>query len=1087
MQASATPNSVRPQFNDIENLVNAGKAVETVIMQDEIYPDLGDVLTGGTSDSYIKPLSSPAEEFSELHRVPIPQSIQTQMGGLQFRCFMGLFPEIGRAWLTIDHRLFIWNYTNPQIFEYKDQDQIIVSVAIIKPKPGIFGDKIHHILVLSTPLQIILLGLHVSLDDLKLFVLDMTVPADDIQMRVIKGTDDGRIFMIGNDANVYEFIYNAPGSLFTSKCYIVCRTTPSYMKYVPQFMSNVGRASNKALAVDNERKVLYLMDETSVEAIHLGNNSNEYRSIAKNINIVESALQICRQYSRSYNVDAFRLESIHVISEAESKRIHLMVMTSAGFRLYFSLYKDGFRNTITPPSYVPNALELGHVRLPPPADVLTAPLRLRKTYYDCGICLSVNHIDEARDMITVTSVAPSITPPSQPSSYPLISAVPNRPVYVETFDTVIPRSKAWEITETKPEMRGKHPMKEIAQQLSQPARQFIAMTTEDIVFYSKLRPVDVLLKTLDKSGRLPMDEQKDYQAFFERYGKTESCAMCLSVICNTEVQSTVAKATTVFFEYGGAPTTINSMQAVGNHLGQIMGSTGVTFSGRHDGFLLYFSRMIAPIWNLKVFVNCDPTNPQSRVRFAQAQTILYDSRANLQRLKAFMDKNSKFHDSANISDPKFQATDRTQLELDLAEQKSVHELYLLLAQCIDVVFFVEFLLDSYLETIITKDTPADNLQALFDLDIKTMLTTSEGRGLASDLVVAIIGKYGAPGSHASFNVVSHELQRRCSSYFGANDILFFQGMEHLGRSICAETEYDRMFSIKESLKHFNKAASSIPEDKLKAICQVYVRFAFHIGVVQLSLSRAQMLDPDNLALVAFESPQKSNELQSNLYKARLSAYDFALEALSDAHRLKYQPLPAGRSPIGDPNVYSRMVTDAALESKDAIFHFRLYSWFIENNLRDELLIIDTPFLVPYFKEYVKDDVSSWEFLWKYYRSHGQYFKAAVYLRLLAFSESPSISLSRRVEFLALAGINIQVTYEDNTVSPGDVALFRQELEKNIKNSQLQKRVQDILRSTDDVEAQVAADNLDKMLLSENDLKDCISNFHVLSIHLSQNI
>lgn len=71
-------------------------------------------------------------------------------------------------------------------------------------------------------------------------------------------------------------------------------------------------------------------------------------------------------------------------------------------------------------------------------------------------------------------------------------------------------------------------------------------------------------------------------------------------------------------------------------------------------------------------------------------------------------------------------------------------------------------------------TPADNLQALFDLDIKKMLTTSDGRALASDLVVATIGKYGASGSHTSFNVVSHELQKRCSSYFGANEILFFQ-------------------------------------------------------------------------------------------------------------------------------------------------------------------------------------------------------------------------------------------------------------------------------------------------------------------------
>lgn len=46
MQNSATHNSVRPQFNDMEVLGNAGKAVENFITEDEVYPDLVDVLTG---------------------------------------------------------------------------------------------------------------------------------------------------------------------------------------------------------------------------------------------------------------------------------------------------------------------------------------------------------------------------------------------------------------------------------------------------------------------------------------------------------------------------------------------------------------------------------------------------------------------------------------------------------------------------------------------------------------------------------------------------------------------------------------------------------------------------------------------------------------------------------------------------------------------------------------------------------------------------------------------------------------------------------------------------------------------------------
>ena len=29
---------------------------------------------------------------------------------LECRCYMGLFPEIERAWITVDHRLFLWDY-----------------------------------------------------------------------------------------------------------------------------------------------------------------------------------------------------------------------------------------------------------------------------------------------------------------------------------------------------------------------------------------------------------------------------------------------------------------------------------------------------------------------------------------------------------------------------------------------------------------------------------------------------------------------------------------------------------------------------------------------------------------------------------------------------------------------------------------------------------------------------------------------------------------------------------------------------------------------------------------------------------------
>lgn len=100
-------------------------------------------------------------------------------------------------------------------YEYSDQDQIIVRAELVKPKPDVFGDHIKYVLVISTPLQVILLAVSTAqaqsstnLDTISLFATNMTMPADDEQMEQIGGTDDGRIFTIGKSGSVYEIEYH---------------------------------------------------------------------------------------------------------------------------------------------------------------------------------------------------------------------------------------------------------------------------------------------------------------------------------------------------------------------------------------------------------------------------------------------------------------------------------------------------------------------------------------------------------------------------------------------------------------------------------------------------------------------------------------------------------------------------------------------------------------------------------------------------------------------------------------------------------------------------------------------------------------
>lgn len=55
-----------------------------------------------------------------------------------------------RAWITIDNRLYLWNYASPQECEiYEGVSEIILSVSLAAPKPGMFVDSIKYVLVLG--------------------------------------------------------------------------------------------------------------------------------------------------------------------------------------------------------------------------------------------------------------------------------------------------------------------------------------------------------------------------------------------------------------------------------------------------------------------------------------------------------------------------------------------------------------------------------------------------------------------------------------------------------------------------------------------------------------------------------------------------------------------------------------------------------------------------------------------------------------------------------------------------------------------------------------------------------------------------
>ena len=125
-----------------------------------------------------------------------PHEIQQQLKHVKRKPSSGLFPEINCAWITLDNRLYLWNYeSNLPLTRYDKLDHIIVSVGLVQPRRGVFKEFVQYILVIATTVEIVLVGVAFEESDLhkriQLKPTKFLVSADNIFVLKIVGTATG--------------------------------------------------------------------------------------------------------------------------------------------------------------------------------------------------------------------------------------------------------------------------------------------------------------------------------------------------------------------------------------------------------------------------------------------------------------------------------------------------------------------------------------------------------------------------------------------------------------------------------------------------------------------------------------------------------------------------------------------------------------------------------------------------------------------------------------------------------------------------------------------------------------------------------
>ncbi|KAM3705465.1 hypothetical protein ACB098_03G081800 [Castanea mollissima] len=497
----------------------------------------------------------------------------------------GIFPEIRRAWASVDNSLFLWRFDkwDGQCPEYCGEEQAICAVGLAKSKPGVFVEAIQYLLILATPVELILVGVccsrggdgtdpfaEVSLQPLP----EYTIPSDGVTMTCITCTDKGRIFLAGRDGHIYELHYTT-GSGWQKRCRKLCLTAglgSVISRWVVPNVFKFGAVDPIVeMVFDNEREILYARtEEMKLQVFVVGpNGDGPLKKVTEEKNLINQrdAHYGGRQSTGSRAANRATKPSIVCISPLsvlESKWLHLVAVLSDGRRMYLSTSSSsgnlgGFNSN----HHKPSCLKVVTTRPSPPLGVSSGlafgslagrsqnedlSLKVETAYYSAGTFLlsdsspatTSSLLIVSRDSSTQSSLSGSLGTSTRSSralresvsSLPVegrmlfvadVLPLPDTAATVQSIYSELEFGGFGNSDESCEKASGKLWARgDLSTQHILPRRRIIIFSTMGMMELVFNRPVDILRRLLESNS--PRSILED---FFNRFGAGEAAAMCL--------------------------------------------------------------------------------------------------------------------------------------------------------------------------------------------------------------------------------------------------------------------------------------------------------------------------------------------------------------------------------------------------------------------------------------------------------------------------------------------------------------------------------------------------------------------------------
>uniref|UniRef100_A0A452GM48 Nuclear pore complex protein Nup155 n=1 Tax=Gopherus agassizii TaxID=38772 RepID=A0A452GM48_9SAUR len=1053
-----------------EALENAGRIIDRQIQDDRCYPDLSELLAvpapgsptvSGMSDMDY-PLQGPGllsipslPEISSIRRVPLPPELVEQFGHMQCNCMMGVFPDISRAWLTIDSDIFMWNYEDGGDLAYFDGlSETILAVGLVKPKTGIFQPHVRYLLVLATPVDIVILGLSYAnlqagsgaLNDSMSGGMQLlpdplySLPTDNTYLLTITSTENGRIFLAGKDGCLYEVVYQAEAGWFSQRCRKINHSKSSLSFLVPSLLQFTFSEDDPIvqIAIDNSRNILYTRSEKGVIQVYDlgqdGQGMTRVASVSQNA-VVSAAGNIARTIDRS----VFKpIVQIAVIENSESIDCQLLAVTHAGVRMYFST--SSFKHPMARPSM----LTLVHIRLPPgfsASSNVEKPSKVHRALYSKGVLLMAASENEDNDILWC------INHDSFPFQKPMMETQEDQAcatcLIIACSTAACDREvSAWA------------------------TRAFFRYGGEaQMRFPSALPPPSnlgpILGSPVPASSPMPIGSPYPNPSFL-----------------TTPAQGLHPPSmSTPMFAAG------SSVSQAGASMSGMMGPE-IVFSGKHNGICIYFSRIIGNIWDGSIVFervfksgNREVVAIESSVSSHMLESVLQE----LKGLQEFLDRNSQFATIGALGNPSFStpanlqqrllgfmrpdggSSQQVQQELQrkfyaeaqLTEKTSLQGIQQLVHKTCQALALWKLLCEHQFNVVVGE------LQKEFKEHLK--ITTFKDlvirdKELTGALIASLINCYIR--DNAAVDGISSHLQDICPLLYSTDDAVCSKANELLQRSRQVQSKLEKEKMLRESLKEYQKISNQVD---LSNVCAQYRQVRFYEGVVELSLTAAEKKDPQGLGLHFYKNGEPDEDIVGlQAFQERLNSYKCITDTLQE---LVNQSKAAPQSPSvpkkpgppvlsSDPNMLSNeeagqhfeQMLKLAQRSTDELFSIALYNWLIQADLADKLLQITSPFLEPYLVRMAKVDqnkVRYMDLLWRYFEKNRNFSNAARVLAKLADMHSTEIPLQQRLEYIARAILSAKSSTAISSIAADGE--FLHELEEKMEVARIQLQIEETLQ------------------------------------------